>query len=332
MKAIVSRKAGGPETLLLEDVPPPMPRASQVVVDVKASGVNYPDALIIRDQYQFKPSRPFSPGGEISGIVSAIGADVTGVSVGDRILASCGWGGMAQQVALYASDVVKIPDAMPYDEASAFLLTYGTSYHALKDRGKIKKGETLLVLGAAGGVGIAAVELGAAWGARVIAAVSTPEKAEFCMKRGAERTVVYPAGPFDKDQAKALSNLFKEACGPAGADVVYDGVGGDYSEASLRAIAWKGRFLVVGFPAGIAKMPLNLALLKGCDILGVFWGDFVRREPESHQANLRDLMSLYADGKIRPYISERFPLAKAGDAIDWLSRRKAMGKVVVTMD
>lgn len=331
MKALISREVGGPEALRLEEMPTPEAKPGHVVVDVKACGVNYPDALIIRDMYQFKPPRPFSPGGEISGIVSAVGAGVTNVAVGDRILASCGWGGMAEQVALDATRAVKIPDSMPFDEAAAFLMTYGTSHHALKDRAKIKKGDTLLVLGAAGGVGIAAVELGAAWGARVIAAVSSKEKADFCMKHGASETVIYPSGPFDKAGTKELADLFKKACGANGADIIYDGVGGDYAEASLRAIGWEGRFLVVGFPAGIPKLPLNLALLKGCDILGVFWGDFVRREPARHQANLKELMEMYSAGKIRPYVSERFPLERAGDSIDWLSARKAMGKVVVTM-
>ncbi|MCB1533899.1 MAG: NADPH:quinone oxidoreductase family protein [Rhodoblastus sp.] len=331
MKAVISREVGGPETLRLEDLPDPQARPGQVVVDVKACGVNYPDALIIRDMYQFKPERPFAPGGEISGVISAVGDGVSGFKAGDRILSSCGWGGMAEKVAVDATRVVKIPDSMPYDEAAAFLMTYGTSHHALKDRAKLKAGETLLVLGAAGGVGIAAVELGKAMGARVIAAVSSQEKADFCKKHGADEAIVYPAGPFDKAGTKALADLFKKACGPNGADVIYDPVGGDYAEASLRAIAWEGRFLVVGFPAGIPKLPLNLTLLKGCDVLGIFWGDFVRRFPERHQQNLREMMDLYAHGKIRPYVSESFPLEKAGAAIDWLSSRKAMGKVVVTM-
>lgn len=332
MKAMISREVGGPETLRLEDLPDPEAKPGHVVIDVKACGVNYPDALIIRDMYQFKPARPFAPGGEISGVVSAVGAGVSGLAKGDRVLASCGWGGMAEKVALDAGKAVKIPDSMPYDEAAAFLMTYGTSHYALKDRAHLKQGETLLVLGAAGGVGIAAVELGKAMGARVIGAVSTQEKADFVKQHGADEAVVYPAGPFDKAGQKNLADLFKKACGPNGADVIYDGVGGDYAEASLRAIAWEGRFLVIGFPAGIPKLPLNLALLKGCDIRGVFWGDFVRREPAAHQANLADLMRLYGEGKIKPYVSERFPLARSGDAIDWLSGRKAMGKVVVTME
>jgi NADPH2:quinone reductase len=302
-----------------------------VRIAVRACGINFPDTLIIRDLYQFKPPRPFSPGGEISGIVSAVGAGVSGFKAGDRILASCGWGGMAEKVAIDATRVVKIPDSMPYDEAAAFLMTDGTSHHALKDRAKLKAGETLLVLGAAGGVGIAAVELGKAMGAKVIAAVSSQQKADFCRKHGADEALIYPAGPFDRAGQKALTELFKEACGAHGADVIYDPVGGDYAEAALRSIAWEGRFLVVGFPAGIPKLPLNLALLKGCDVLGVFWGDFVRRSPQHHQQNLKEMMELYAHGKIRPYVSESFPLDKARDAIDWLSERKAMGKVVVTM-
>ncbi len=331
MKALISREVGGPEALKLEDLPDPEARPGHVVIDVKACGVNYPDALIIRDLYQFKPPRPFSPGGEISGVISAVGAGVSGLEPGDRILASCGWGGMAEKVAIDANRVVKIPDSMPYDEAAAFLMTYGTSHHALKDRAKLKAGETLLVLGAAGGVGIAAVELGKAMGAKVIAAVSSQEKADFCKKHGADQALIYPAGPFDRAGQKELTELFKNACGAHGADVIYDPVGGDYAEASLRSIAWEGRFLVVGFPAGIPKLPLNLALLKGCDVLGVFWGDFVRRFPQKHQQNLKEMMDLYAHGKIRPYVSESFPLDKARDAIDWLSERKAMGKVVVTM-
>jgi NADPH2:quinone reductase len=221
---------------------------------------------------------------------------------------------------------------MPFDEAAAFLMTYGTSYYALKDRGYLKAGQSLLVLGAAGGVGLAAVELGKVMGARVIAAASSQEKVDLAISRGAESGMVYPEGPFDRDGQKALANLFKEACGPAGADVIYDGVGGDYAEASLRSIAWEGRFLVVGFPAGIPRLPLNLTLLKSCDVAGVFWGAAVARDPAAHQLNVQDLMDMYAAGKIRPYISEVFPLSRAGAAITHLASRKALGKVVVTMD
>ena len=332
MKAMLSHAPGGPETLRLETVPDPVPGKGQVVIEVKACGVNFPDVLIIEDKYQFKPDRPFAPGGEVSGTIAALGEGVSNVQVGDRVLASAGWGGMAQKMLVEGWRCVKVPDAMPFDQAAALLLTYGTSQHALKDRAKLKAGETLLVLGAAGGVGLAAVELGKAVGARVVGAVSSQEKADLVKARGADDCVIYPQGPFDKAGTKALADLFKGACGKTGADVIYDAVGGDYSEASLRAIAWEGRFLVVGFPAGIPKIPLNLALLKGCDILGIFWGDFVRRFPERHAQNVLELMALYAQGKVKPHVSESFPLEKSGDAIAWLASRKAMGKVVVTME
>jgi NADPH:quinone reductase len=332
MKALLSTAVGGPESLQLLDVPSPEPGPGQAVVSVKACGVNYPDVLIIEDKYQFKPPRPFSPGGEISGVVKAVGEGVTHVKPGDRILANTGSGGMAEELAVEASRLVKIPDSMPFDEASAFLMTYGTSYYALKDRGYLKPGQTLLVLGAAGGVGLAAVELGVAMGARVIAAASSQEKVDLAIAKGAESGVVYPQGPFDKEGKKALADLFKQACGPGGPNLIYDGVGGDYAEASLRSIAWEGRFLVIGFPAGIPQLPLNLTLLKGCDVVGVFWGAAVARDPAAHQQNVAELMALHSAGKIKPFISGHYPLAKGGDAITHLASRKALGKVVVTMD
>ena len=332
MKALVSKVVGGPDALVLEDLPSPTPKPGQVVISVKACGVNYPDVLIIEDKYQFKPERPFSPGGEISGVVKAVGEGVANVKVGQRVLGNTGWGGMAEELALDAARLIPIPDSMPFDEAAAFIMTYGTSYYGLKDRGHLKPGETLLVLGAAGGVGLAAVELGKAMGARVIAAASSQEKVDLCLKHGADAGVVYPLGPFDKDGAKALAGLFKEACGEKGADVVYDAVGGDYAEAALRSTAWEGRFLVIGFPAGIPKIPLNLALLKSCQIVGVFWGAAVARDPKAHQANVKALFELHAAGRIKPYVSEHYPLARAGEAIKHLSSRKALGKVVVTME
>lgn len=332
MKAVLSQTVGGPETLKLEDLPDPTPGAGQVVLDVKACGVNYPDVLIIQDMYQFKPQRPFAPGGEVSGVVRSVGDGVSHLKAGDRVLASTGWGGMAEKLAVDAARVVPIPDAMPFDEAAAFLMTYGTSYYGLKDRGAIEPGETLLVLGAAGGVGLAAVELGKAMGAKVIAAASSQEKVDLAISRGADSGVVYPAGPFDKDAQKALAQLFKDACGPNGWDVAYDAVGGDYAEAVIRASGWGGRFLVIGFPAGIPKVPLNLTLLKSCDIVGVFWGAAVARDPKGHAQNVKELMALYAEGKIKPHVSETFPLAKAGDAIAHLASRKAMGKVVVVTE
>jgi NADPH2:quinone reductase len=332
MKALLSVEVGGPDTLVLQDVPDPAARPGQAVVAVKACGVNYPDVLIIEDKYQFKPPRPFSPGGEISGVVSKLGEGVTHLKVGDRVLGNTGSGGMAEQIAVDAARLTPIPASMPFEEAAAFMMTYGTSYYALKDRGHVKAGQTLLVLGAAGGVGLAAVELGAAMGAHVVAAASSQAKVDLAITHGATSGVVYPPGPFDRDGQKALADLFKQACGTSGADLVYDGVGGDYAEAALRAIAWEGRFLVIGFPAGIPRIPLNLALLKSCDIVGVFWGAAVARDPAAHRRNVEELMALYAAGKIKPHVSERFPLAKAGEAITHLAERKALGKVVVTMD
>lgn len=329
MKALLSKAVGGPSTLVLEDLPDPVPGDGEVVLDVKAVGVNYPDVLIIEDKYQFKPARPFAPGGELAGVVSAVGPGVKGLKVGDRVIGSCGWGGMAQKVALAEGRCIPIPDAMPFDQAAAFIMTYGTSHYALQERAALKAGETLLVLGAAGGVGLAAVELGKATGARVIAAVSSEEKAQVARDHGADEAVVYPKGPFDKEGAKALADLFKQACGPNGADVIYDAVGGDYAEASLRAIGWEGRFLVIGFPAGIPKIPLNLTLLKSCQIVGVFWGAFVAREPKRNAQHVAELMALYEKGAIRPHVSATFPLERGAEAIQHLADRKATGKVVV---
>lgn len=328
MKAALSRQPGGPETLTIEDIPAPRPGAGEVLISVHACGVNYPDVLIIQDLYQVKPQRPFAPGGEVAGIVEAIGAGVTTLRPGDRVAGTTGWGGMAEKIVLHAERCVLIPSAMPFDDAAALLLTYGTSYYALKDRASLQPGETLLVLGAAGGVGLAAVELGSAMGARVIAAVSTKEKLALALNHGAQSGIVYPSVVEDR---KALAALFKEACGSDGANVIYDPVGGVYAEAALRAIGWEGRFLVVGFPAGIPKIPLNLALLKSCQIVGVSWGAFTRRDPARDAANNRTLLALYAEGKIKPFVTKRFPLELAGDAIAWLAGRHALGKVVVTI-
>jgi NADPH:quinone reductase len=332
MKAMLSKSVGGPQSLVLEEMPDPMPGAGEVLLAVKACGVNFPDLLIIEDRYQFKPPRPFAPGGEVAGLVEAVGPAVERLKPGDRVIGSCGHGGMADKLVIAETNCIPMPATMAFDIASALVLTYGTSMHALKDRANIKPGETLLVLGAAGGVGLSAVELGKAFGARVIAAASSQEKVALAREHGADAGVVYPPGPFDKAGTKALSDLFKGACGPNGADVIYDPVGGDYSEAALRAIAWEGRLLVVGFPAGIARLPLNLTLLKSCQIVGVFWGGFARRDPKANAANIATLMQLYAKGAIKPRISERYPLARAGEAIAQLAQRKAMGKIVVTMD
>ena len=330
MKAVLSKEVGGPETLVVEDVPMPEAGKNQVLIEVKACGVNFPDVLMIQDLYQFKPPRPFSPGGEVAGIVKAVGEGVTHVKPGDRVLGSTGSGGMAEYAVAAAHGVMKIPDSMPFDEASAFILTYGTSYYALKDRADPKPGETLLVLGAAGGVGIAAVELGKAMGLTVIAACSTQEKVDFCLSKGADKGLIYPTGSLDRAQQKQLSEDIKEA-GGGGVDIIYDAVGGDYAEPSVRAMNWEGRYLVIGFPAGIPKIPLNLTLLKSCDIRGVFWGAAVARDPKAHAQNCAEMFKLYAEGKIRPHISNSYPLEKSADAIRELMDRKAMGKVVVTI-
>ncbi len=331
MKALLSTKIGPPEALEYTDAPDPVAGEGEVVIAVKAAGVNFPDALIIEDKYQFKPERPFSPGGEVAGVIESVGPGVTGVKVGQRVIGSSGWGGYAEKIKLPAQRIMPIPDAMPFDEASAFILTYGTSYYGLKDRGQLKEGETLLILGAAGGVGVAAIELGKAMGARVIGAVSSEEKAAFAREAGADGTVIYPPGAFAKEQSKALAEAFKTATG-GGADVVYDAVGGDYCEPALRAMNWNSRYLVIGFPAGIPTPPLNLTLLKSSSIVGVFWGASVAREPKLHEGNVRDLFKLYAEGKIKPRISARYPLAEGGKAIRALMDRKATGKLVVTID
>lgn len=332
MKALLSRAVGGPETLVLDDLPDPKPLKGEVVIAVRAVGVNFPDVLIIEDKYQFKPERPFAPGGEIAGEVEAVGEGVTHLKPGDRVLAMTGWGGMAEKLAVDASRCIPVPPEMGFDVAAGFVMTYGTSIHALKDRAQLKAGETLLVLGAAGGVGLAAVELGKAMGARVVAASSSEAKAAMARAHGADVAVVYPHGPFDKDGSKALAGLLKDACGPEGANVIYDPVGGDYAEPALRSIAWEGRYLVVGFPAGIPRLPLNLTLLKSCQIVGVFWGAFAARDPKRNQANLMELLAMWKSGAIKPEISEHYPLERGGEAIQRLASRQAMGKVVVTVE
>lgn len=332
MKAILSKFIGGPETLVLDEADDPVAADGQVVVRVKASGVNFPDTLIIEDKYQFKPKRPFSPGAEFSGVVEAIGRGVCSFRLGDRVMGFSRWGAMAQKVAIDSSRCILIPDKMPFDEAAAFILTYGTSYHALKERGALKSGETLLVLGAAGGVGLAAIEIGKAMGALVVAAVSTREKAALAREHGADRAVIYPAAPVDPLSCKDAARLLKEACDPVGAHVVCDVVGGAYSEAALRAIACGGRFLVVGFTAGIPRIPLNLPLLKSCQIVGVFWGPWIDRGANHLSRAAAELLEWYQSGKLRPCISARFPLAKAADAIAQLAARKAMGKIIINID
>jgi NADPH2:quinone reductase len=333
MRALLSSQPGGPESLVVTDVPSPEPGPGEVVIRVAACAVNFPDVLIIQDKYQFKPPRPFAPGSEAAGVVKAVGADVRQFQPGDRVLGTMISGGMAEEVAVDAASVAQIPDSMPFDEAAALLMTYGTGHHALKDRAQLQAGQTLLVLGAAGGVGLAAVELGKAMGARVIAAASSQDKVELCKRRGADAGVVYGRGPLDRDGQRALAEAFKAAAGPDGADVIFDAVGGDYAEPALRSIAWEGKYLVVGFAAGdIPRIPLNLPLLKACEIVGVFWGAWRSRFPERHRQNVAELMALYTAGKIKPFVSERFPLAQGGQAIARLANRQAVGKVVVTVD
>ncbi len=333
MKALMSIAAGGPETLVLSETLDPTPGPGEAVVRVRACGVNFPDVLMIEDRYQFKPDRPYAPGGEVAGEVAAVGEGVTNVKVGDRVLGNSGHGGLAQMVAVEAWRLFKIPPAMPFEEAAALITTFGTTYHAFRERSSLKPGQTLLVLGASGGVGLSAVALGKAMGARVIAACSTQAKLDICLGHGADAGVVYGRGPFDRDGQKKLAELFKDAVGPDGADVIYDAVGGDYAEPALRAIAWEGRYLVIGFAAGdIPRIPINLALLKGCEIVGVFWGAWVTRNPQAHMRNIAELLDLCAQGKIRPIVSETFPLARGGEAIARLKNREAVGKVVVTID
>jgi len=323
MRAVLCKQFGPPSSLVVEDVPSPVAGPGRLVVSVKACGVNFPDTLIIQGQYQFKPELPFSPGGEVAGIVKAVGEGVTSFKPGDRVIAATTWGGYAEEVVAEAARTLPMPDGMDFATAAAFTLTYGTSHHALKDRAVLQPGETLLVLGAAGGVGLAAVELGKAMGARVIAAASSPAKLAVCREHGADELIDYAAEDL-RERIKALT-------GGRGVDVVYDPVGGDYSEPALRGMAWRGRFLVVGFAAGrIPSLPLNLPLLKGCAVLGVFWGAFTRNEPERNAANLRELMQWVGDGRLRPHVSARYPLERAADALDDLVQRRVHGKVVLT--
>ena len=332
MKALLSREPGPPETLELAELPDPVAGQGQLLVRVKACAINYPDVLIIEDKYQFRPPRPFAPGGEIAGVVEAVGEGVAGWAPGDRLIAMLGHGGLAEKVLVAADKAVPLPPERGFAEGSALILTYATTIHALLDRGRLQEGETLLVLGAAGGVGLAAVELGKAYGTRVVAAVSSEEKAGVARAAGADATLVYPRGPFDKDGARALAAQFKEAVGPDGADLVYDPVGGDYTEAALRSLAWEGRLLVIGFPAGIPRLPLNLTLLKSCDVRGVFWGAFAARAPEANAEHIRTLFRLWDEGRIAPRVSRTWPLAQGAEAIAHMAARKAVGKLVVTMD
>jgi NADPH2:quinone reductase len=329
MRTLLSTEPGPPESLKLVEVEDPAPGPGELLVRIRAAAINYPDVLIIEDKYQMKPPRPFAPGGEVAGEIEALGDGVEGWQEGDRVIAVTGYGGLAEKMVIPARAAFRLPAGRSFAEGSALLLTYATSIHALVDRGRIQAGQTLLVLGAAGGVGLAAVELGKAYGARVIAAVSSQEKAAAAREAGADEAIVYPQGPFDRDGQKALAQLFKDAVGTDGADIVFDPVGGDYAEPALRAIGWEGRYLVVGFPAGIPKLPLNLTLLKSCDVCGVFWGAFAARDPHANAAHVATLFLLWDEGKISPCISETYPLERAGEAIAAMAARKVIGKLVV---
>lgn len=323
MKAVLCKEWGMPGTLVVEDVPSPKPGSGQVVVSVKACGVNFPDTLIIQGKYQFKPEMPFSPGGEVAGVIKEVGEGVTRVRPGDRVIAFNTWGGFAEEMLVDADRTIQMPASMDFVPASAFVLTYGTSYHALKDRADIKAGETMLVLGAAGGVGLAAIQLGKAMGARVIAAASSDSKLRVCRDNGADEVINYGSEDL-RARVKALT-------AGKGLDVVYDPVGGPYSEPALRDMAWKGRFLVVGFAAGdIPKVPLNLTLLKGCSIVGVFWGSFTKNEPEHNRENNWELMAMYAAGKIKPHIHATYLLDRAAEALNEVLNKRVTGKVVLT--
>jgi NADPH:quinone reductase-like Zn-dependent oxidoreductase len=322
VKAILCKEYGPADTLVIEDVPSPVAKGRGVKVRVKAAGLNFPDTLIIEGKYQLKPTLPFSPGGEMSGEVIAVGEKVTRIKVGDRVAGLTGYGAFAEEVIVPEHNVLLLPDGMSDEKAAAFIMVYGTSYYALKQRANIQAGESLLVLGASGGVGRATVELGKAMGARVIAAASSVQKLAVAKAAGADELINYTEEPL-KDAIKRLTNS-------KGVDVIYDPVGGDYTEQALRAMAWNGRHLIIGFAAGdIPKIPANLTLLKGCSVVGVFWGSFTQREPEASAQNMMELMKLYAEGKIDPKISEVFKFEDYAKALGALTERRATGKMVL---
>lgn len=323
MKALLCKQYGLPDSLVYEDAPDPVAGPGQAVIDMKAAGANFPDVLIIQNKHQFHPTLPFSPGSELAGIVASVGEGVSHIKPGDRVIASSGHGAFAEKVLVNAAKVIPMPAGLSFDVGAAFTLTYGTSYHAIIDRGQLKAGETMLVLGAAGGVGLSAIEIGKVLGARVIAAASTDEKLAVCKEHGADATINYAT----EDLRAAIKKL-TDGKGP---DVIYDPVGGSYSEPAFRSIGWRGRYLVIGFANGeIPKIPLNLTLLKGASIVGVFWGDFVSREPKNFQADLKVMFEWVMAGQLRPHISARYKLADGRSALNDLMNRKVMGKVIVT--
>jgi len=322
MKAVVCKAWGLPDTLVVEELPDPKPAAGQVALEVKAAGVNFPDVLIIQGKYQFKPELPFTPGSELSGVITALGDGVAGFKVGDKVIAFTAQGAFAQQIVVPARALMAMPPGMDFDTAAAITLTYGTSHHAVVDRAALKAGETMLVLGAAGGVGLAAIEIGKALGARVIAAASSDDKLAVCRAHGADATINY--------STQDLREAIKAATDGKGPDVIYDPVGGIYAEPAFRSIGWRGRYLVVGFANGeIPKLPLNLTLLKGASLMGVFWGEFAKREPNNNMAAMRELMGWLAEGKIRPLISGRYALEETAQALNDMAARKVTGKIVI---
>ena len=332
MKAIVCKEFGPPSSLVFEDVEVPELKSSQILVDVHSAGVNFPDTLIIQDKYQVKPPLPFSPGGEISGTISSMGESVKGWNVGDEVIAMVGHGGFREQVIVSSMQIFKKPSSMDFTTASCFTLTYGTSHYALKDRAQLKEGETLLVLGAAGGVGISAIEIGKAIGAKVVAAASSDEKLAVCKEYGADEVINY--GGYDltnKDQIKEFRSEIAKTSGGKGPDVIYDPVGGNFTEPALRSIAWGGRFLVIGFASGpIPKIPLNLYLIKGCSAVGVFWGQFTMLEQQKHLANMEELTKWHEEGKLKAPVTEILPLEQAKEALEMILARKAKGKIALT--
>ena len=322
MKAVLCKAFGPADTLVVDDVSSPEIKKNEVLLDVHAAGINFPDTLIIEGKYQFKPPFPFSPGGEASGVISAVGEKVSHLKVGDRVMALTGWGSCAEQIAVPAYNILPMPDAMDFTTAAAFSMTYGTAIHALKQRGALQAGETLLVLGASGGVGLAAIEIGKAMGARVIAAASSAEKLEVARQAGADELINYQ----DEDVRERLKTLTKGQ----GVDVIIDPVGGDLFETVFRSIAWNGRMLVIGFASGtIPSLPVNLPLLKGAAVIGVFWGSFAQRQPQDNVANFQQLFAWFAEGKLKPLVSQTFALEDTAQAINTLAARKAVGKLVI---
>ena len=334
MKALQCIELGGPEKLVVNEIADPIIADDHVIIEVKSASVNFPDVLMIQGLYQFQPPLPFIPGGESAGVITELGKGVEDFNIGDKVFAATGVGGICEKILAHKNNVRHIPDDMDFEIAAALSVTYGTSIYALKQRANLQAGETLLVLGASGGVGLATVQLGKAMGARVIAAASTQEKVDICIENGADEGFIYPSGNLDRDQQKELSNKIKELTGGMGPNVIYDPVGGTYAEPCLRSIAWDGRYLVIGFAAGadqIPKMPLNLTLLKGCQIVGVFWGAWTGMFPEENQKNFEQLFEMYKNGKIDPSPSDKFTLDTAADAIAHLKDRKAKGKVVINL-